>query len=187
MAPHEAGKKLTSRPRQCGLCWVLAILLPTSPRGPQGPATPACVFSSRPRVCCWCVPVLSAQSACVAWRVEILSLLRPTVVAGSVGVVPKPPSSSSGASRRRCSTTLAGAPGTARSRRRRAAGRSRRPASPSRPGPGCSGDWESRPLPGRCSARGTAARLQRSRRTYGTFRLNFHRFDRFELDLRGHT
>ena len=22
---------------------------------------------------------------------------------------------------------------------------------------------------------------------YGTFRLNFHRFDRFELDLRGHT
>ena len=24
-------------------------------------------------------------------------------------------------------------------------------------------------------------------RGYGTFRLNFHRFDRFELDLRGHT
>ena len=22
---------------------------------------------------------------------------------------------------------------------------------------------------------------------YGTFRLNFHRFDHFELDLRGHT
>ena len=22
---------------------------------------------------------------------------------------------------------------------------------------------------------------------YGTFRLNFHRFDRFELDFRGHT
>ena len=25
------------------------------------------------------------------------------------------------------------------------------------------------------------------RRWYGTFRLNFHRFDRFKLDLRGHT
>ena len=24
-------------------------------------------------------------------------------------------------------------------------------------------------------------------RRYGTFRLNFHRFDRFELDLRGNT
>ena len=29
--------------------------------------------------------------------------------------------------------------------------------------------------------------LKAARALYGTFRLNFHRFDRFELDLRGHT
>ena len=32
-----------------------------------------------------------------------------------------------------------------------------------------------------------AGRDPRGAGGYGTFRLNFHRFDRFELDLRGHT
>ena len=34
---------------------------------------------------------------------------------------------------------------------------------------------------------GPAIRLEKKEAVYVTFRLNFHRFDRFELDPRGHT
>ena len=42
------------------------------------------------------------------------------------------------------------------------------------------------PAAARPLLRGRQDRLHGPGRRYGTFRLNFHHFDRFELDLRGH-